>query len=80
MVIEIYGGQHRDAVEYEALRTKDLEGLGYRVLRIWNNEVFKNIQGVMDSILNVLDTVPHQPPSSPTLLPQGRREQIVLTD
>jgi hypothetical protein len=54
---------------------KDLEGLGYRVLRIWNNEVFKNIQGVMDSILNLLDTVPHQPPSSPALLPQGRREK-----
>jgi len=80
LVIEIDGGQHMDAVEYDALRTKDLEGLGYRVLRIWNNEVFKNIQGVMDSILNLLDTLPHQPPSSPTLLPQGRREQIMLTD
>ena len=80
LFIEIDGGQHMDAVEYDALRTKDLEGLGYQVLRIWNNEVFKNIQGVMDSILNLLDTVPHQSPSSPTLLPQGRREQIVLTD
>lgn len=27
-----------DAVEYDALRTKDLEGLGYRVLRIWNSD------------------------------------------
>jgi len=80
LVIEIDGGQHMDAVEYDALRTKYLESLGYRVLRIWNNEVFKNIQGVMDSILNLLDTVPHQPPSSPALLPQGRRERIALTD
>jgi very-short-patch-repair endonuclease len=80
LVIEIDGGQHMDAVEYDAVRTKDLEARGYRVLRIWNHEVFKNIQGVMDSILNLLETVPHQAPSSPTLLPQGRREQILPTD
>ena len=80
LVIEIDGGQHMDAVEYDTLRTKDLENRGYRVLRIWNHEVFKNIQGVMDRILNFLDTLPHQTPSSPALLPQGRREQILLTD
>ncbi len=73
LIIEIDGGQHMDAVEYNRLRTKDLEDRGYRVLRIWNHEVFKNIQGVMDGILNLLDTMPHQAPSSPTLLPQGRR-------
>jgi len=28
----------------------------------------------------LFNTVPHQPPSSPTLLPQGRRVQIVLND
>ncbi|MGQ3892278.1 transposase family protein [Legionella sp. CNM-4043-24] len=66
--------------DYVLLRTKYLESCGYRVLRIWNHEVFKNIQGVMDGILNLLETVPHPPPSSPALLPQGRREQSVSTD
>ncbi len=80
LVIEIDGSQHMHAVKYDAMRTKDLEDRGYRVLRIWNHEVFKNIQGVMDSILNLLETVPHQAPSSPTLLPQGRREQILPAD
>ncbi len=80
LVIEIDGGQHMDAVDYDALRTKYLEACGYRVLRIWNHEVFKNIQGVMDGILNLLNTVPNQSPSSPALLPQGRREQILPTD
>ena len=80
LVIEIDGSQHMDAVKYDAMRTKDLEDRGYRVLRIWNHEVFENIRGVMDNILNLLETVPHQAPSSPTLLPQGRREQVVLTD
>jgi len=80
LVIEVDGGQHMDAVEYDRLRTNDLEDCGYRVLRVWNDEVFKNIHGVMDSILNLLNSSPIQTPSSPTLLPQGRREQISPID
>lgn len=80
LVIKIDGSQLMDAIEYDSLHTKDLKHRGYRVLRVWNHEVFNNIQGVMDSILNLLDAAPHSPPSSPTLLPQGRREQIVPTD
>lgn len=56
LIIEIDGGQHMDAVEYDALRTQYLEARGYQVLRIWNDEVFKNITGVMDSILQVLES------------------------
>ena len=70
LIIEIDGSQHMEAIIYDSFRTNELEKLGYRVLRIWNNEVFKNIQGVMDSILNLLNTESHQTPSSPTLLPQ----------
>ncbi|MFI4963466.1 MAG: DUF559 domain-containing protein, partial [Legionellales bacterium] len=48
----------------------DLEAVGYRVVRVWNNEVFKNIQGVMEHILSVIEIVPlDKKPSSPTLLP-----------
>ena len=70
----------KNTIEYDAVRTKDLEARGYRVLRIWNHEVFKNIQGVMDSILNLLETVPHQAPSSPTLPLKGEGSQILPTD
>ena len=69
LIIEIDGGQHMDAMEYDAKRTKYLESHGYRVLRVWNDEVFKNLQVVMDKILHALSIVPHQAPSSPTLLP-----------
>ena len=55
-IIEVDGGQHMDAIEYDTLRTKYLEERGYRVLRVWNHEVFKNIQGVMDGVLNLLET------------------------
>jgi very-short-patch-repair endonuclease len=78
IIIEIDGGQHMDAIEYDEQRTRYLERRGYRVLRIWNHDVFKNIQGVMDSVLSLLESVPLPPPSSPALLPQGRREPIEL--
>ncbi len=80
IIIEIDGGQHMAAVQYDLMRTKYLESNGYKVIRFWNNEVFQDIKAVMDSILNIINTVPHESPSSPTLLPQGRREQSVLID
>jgi very-short-patch-repair endonuclease len=58
------------AEAYDQQRTKDLEAVGYRVVRVWNNEVFKNIQGVMKHILILLKSVPpDKKPSSPALLP-----------
>ncbi|MGQ3891025.1 DUF559 domain-containing protein [Legionella sp. CNM-4043-24] len=38
--MEIDDGQHMDAIEYDLLRTKYLESCGYRILRIWNHEIF----------------------------------------
>ena len=58
------------AAAYDQQRTKDLEDIGYQVLRFWNNKVYENIQGVMETILNLLEKVPpYKKPSSPTLLP-----------
>ncbi|OGT63770.1 MAG: hypothetical protein A3J38_03215 [Gammaproteobacteria bacterium RIFCSPHIGHO2_12_FULL_45_9] len=34
LIIEIDGGQHGNAIEYDTQRTKDLERQGYRVIRI----------------------------------------------
>jgi len=43
--------------------------MGYLVLRFWNNEVHENVDGVLESILNVLiDPIPF----TPTLSPAGR--------
>ncbi len=57
LILEIDGGQHMEAIEYDLRVTKYLESRGYRVLRIWNHDVFKNMQGVMDSVLNLLESV-----------------------
>ena len=48
LIIEIDGGQHNepDNIEYDKKRTEYLESKGYKVLRFWNNEINKNIEGV----------------------------------
>ena len=58
LIVEIDGGQHMEALEYDKQRTEFLEKNGYRVFRVWNNEVFNNIHGVLETILNLLQSVP----------------------
>ncbi|MBN8812918.1 MULTISPECIES: endonuclease domain-containing protein [unclassified Sphingomonas] len=50
LVIEVDGGQHAEAAEYDARRTRFVENEGYRVLRFWNNDVLENIEGVVAQI------------------------------
>ena len=49
------GGQHMDAIEYDQRRTEYLFKHRYNVLRVWNNEVFSNIEGVLTTILISLE-------------------------
>ena len=42
--IELDGGQH--TVETDAPRTEVIEALGYRIIRLWNNDVLQNTDGV----------------------------------
>jgi very-short-patch-repair endonuclease len=67
VVIELDGGQHAldpgDKIRDEWLRVE-----GYRVLRFWDNQVFSNMKGVLETIRDALLT-PH-----PNPLPQGERE------
>ena len=69
LVVEVDGGQHADAVTQDTARTVFLEGLGYRVLRFWNNEVLENLEGMLTVILAALLSPSPQP--SP---PEGARE------
>ena len=57
-VVEVDGGQHADAVERDALRTKAIEGAGYLVIRFWNEDVLKDIDGVIAEIMRVIATRP----------------------
>jgi very-short-patch-repair endonuclease len=60
LVIEVDGGQHNESASDER-RTAWLEAQGYRVVRFWNNEVLRNTDGVLETLLGVLRT-----PSPPT--------------
>ena len=50
------GGQHGDAVAYDASRTAWLETQGFRVLRFWNNDILLRTEDVLDSILRALES------------------------
>jgi len=42
-------------VEADAARTRALQARGFRVIRVWNNEVMANFQGVLATILAALE-------------------------
>jgi very-short-patch-repair endonuclease len=50
LIIEIDGGQHQDAVDYDERRTKWLQQQGYEVLRFWNNEVLQQTESMLEVI------------------------------
>lgn len=50
LIVELDGGQHADNAEADAIRTKDLEAAGYRVIRFSNNDVMRNLEGVLETI------------------------------
>lgn len=54
LVIEVDGGQHNEAAEDDAARTRYLEQQGYRVIRFWNHDVLENIEGVIATVANSL--------------------------
>jgi len=55
VIVELDGGQHAEAMSYDERRTKFLEKRGYIVFRIWNNEVFENIEGATEALLELLE-------------------------
>lgn len=72
LIIELDGSQHLEQAEYDAERTKYLEAQGYRVVRFWNNQVMKEIDGVILVIMEELKTTPpvlRTPSPNPTELP-----------
>ena len=61
LVIELDGGQHNfdEHQARDASRDTRLADKGFRVLRVWNNEVDRNLTGVLQSIDLALREPPH---------------------
>jgi very-short-patch-repair endonuclease len=69
LIIEADGGQHSDSAT-DGRRTAWLETQGWRVVRFWNNEILKNAEGVIDTVLRELrGGDPHPPTASPRVPP-----------
>jgi very-short-patch-repair endonuclease len=54
LIVEIDGGQHDEDRERDEDRTKLLEAMGYIVLRFWNNDVMRNLDGVLEVVLEAV--------------------------
>ena len=66
LIVELDGGQHVEAVDYDETRTGFMVAQGFRVLRFWNNEVLAQTSAVLERILQALQEDPH-----PNPLPQA---------
>ena len=60
LIIEVDGSQHETRRTYDEQRTRYLEQRGFRILRIWDNQVFTEMQPALEAILNMLEATTHQ--------------------
>jgi very-short-patch-repair endonuclease len=63
IIIELDGGQHAIEKEKDHVRDKWFREQGFKVLRFWNNDVFTNINGILEVVRkNCLNHPPLAPP------------------
>ena len=57
LIVELDGSQHAedDVVQYDNERAKYFESLGYRVMRFWNNQIIKDMNGVILAITYAIE-------------------------
>ncbi len=61
IVIEIDGGEHFES-RRDKIRDKWFQKQGYKILRFWNNDVLKNTENVIQTIINEFSPSPLSPP------------------
>jgi very-short-patch-repair endonuclease len=69
LIVELDGGQHTAALDAE--RTLFLEKAGFAILRFWNNDVFANWAGVLETIQQSLIARATPSPPNPPLEGEG---------
>ncbi len=55
LIVECDGSQHQAQEEYDQKRTNFLTTQGYRVMRFWNNEIFRETSLVLNIIVTALE-------------------------
>jgi very-short-patch-repair endonuclease len=65
LVIEVDGGQHAMQRPADMRRDRWFAAQGFRLMRFWNNEVLDNLDGVLKSIADALESTSHRAPLCP---------------
>lgn len=68
IVIELDGGHHAEQTEMDTKRDLYLKKQGFVILRFWNNDVYQNIEGVLDIIIQ---NCSNHPPLNPLQSREG---------
>jgi len=60
LIIEVDGATHSAEAElqHDALRTRFLSEQGFHVMRFYNDEIYHNLEGALETIANFLKTWP----------------------
>ncbi len=59
LIVELDGGHHQTRVDSDDLRTAWLEYRDYRVIRIWNDQVLRDIEAVLTLISEAIEKRRH---------------------
>ncbi len=57
LIIELDGTVHDRQTEYDNARTEQFKAYGYQVVRFRNQEVFANLDAVLEQILEVISAI-----------------------
>jgi very-short-patch-repair endonuclease len=71
VVVEVDGSQHFEAAGYDNARTLFLRSARFGVLRFWNNQVFRELDGVLEIIRRELANRTTPSPPNPPLEGEG---------
>jgi very-short-patch-repair endonuclease len=69
LIVEVDGETHTDPAA-DAGRTAQLEALGYRVVRVTNLDVMRNLEGVRTLLLDALEALPDRRAPHPNPSPE----------
>jgi very-short-patch-repair endonuclease len=70
LIVEADGGQHNARADRS--RTAYLRKRGFRIIRFWNHDILQNIDGVVETILIVLEGGSDPREQKPLFRPYGR--------
>ena len=64
LIIELDGGHHsaKEVKQYDLEREDFLIAHDMKIIRFWNSDVFKNLDGVLNRIYETITDIPSRPP------------------